>query len=978
VSRSGALYTSNANGNIGHDPATDTTFVNWTPQLPSSAVTASGTDAFGRTQVMGSSTITAPALREIVSVAQAPWNAKGDAKVVADGAITSGTNTVSSATAGWTTAANAGQYVMVVGAGTAGGMLYGYISTVAGNVASLVTTQGGGTPANASTTVASGATVKFGTDDTAAWQAAEDAVSAHGGGTIIGVIGAQYIVGGLVPKSNVAWDLRGVTVHMKFKAGYGGVWGGQVPQAGVSNWGLRGGTFPGTQLETGTQQHAVIWCSSANQNSDIFVAEVQVSNWTAAVLELENCTRAHALYCRFTGVICTVAENNAIAFGARATVGLHMQHCYAIGNYIENCATECITFVTTGSVSTTEVRGEIIGNNCSVTGTGGSAAIQFELSTTAATEYSQFIVANNICVNNCVGIGSYAMFIGGFAGATQLDPWFGRKIIIQGNILDSTTSNGRGLGLAASEVEVIGNVITAQQLAFVITSGTVTVTGTTTNGSPTITSITGTQSVNMTYAQLIGTGIAQGSYLVSGATTATWTMSLNATASGTVTITLGLPWRHVDASHNTIHCTSTAPGNYSLYLSQVIHSTFAHNRVYQDGGATNTQSLVLIQYCGWLDIHHLVSEWSGGHGIWIQGNNDITLAHCRVYNCADDGVTGYYGYYWVAMSGVTNKMESCVAVDDRAVHTMQCGVRTDVTSNSTVAMVNCEFHGYTASASQGTFRFARGNVDDTHAGGDVFLLTASNGSWPLPAGATLVRVTAIGGGGQGAGGGVSGGTATQVGGSGGCSGTFVSQIVPVGSATTANVTIGAGGTGAGAGGGTGGGASGSAGSPGNGGSATTVAIGATTVRAYGGGPGAGGGANSSGLVNSRLWGAQGGGTGAASSQPSAGQGGYASSTIGDGSGDPFGQTGSGGGGGGPTSATLGGLGGGAGSLSAAVGSVGAGGSGTAAGGNGASASANTGGGGGGGGGGAWNGGAPGAGGNGGNGGSGYVIIEVLS
>ena len=49
-------------------------------------------------------------------------------------------------------------------------------------------------------------------------------------------------------------------------------------------------------METDNSNHAIIFTSQFNQNDDIYVSEVQASNWTSALLELENCIRAHALF----------------------------------------------------------------------------------------------------------------------------------------------------------------------------------------------------------------------------------------------------------------------------------------------------------------------------------------------------------------------------------------------------------------------------------------------------------------------------------------------------------------------------------------------------------------------------------------------------------------------------------------------------------------------------------------------------------
>lgn len=237
------------------------------------------------------------------------------------------------------------------------------------------------------------------------------------------------------------------------------------------------------------------------------------------------------------------------------------------------------------------------------------------------------------------------------------------------------------------------------------------------------------------------------------------------------------------------------------------------------------------------------------------------------------------------------------------------------------------------------------------------LFTAS-GTFTAPA-TGVYRYTAWGGAGGGGGGGaaaLTGGTATQVGGSGAGAGAFVESVVSLTQGDTVPVAIGAGGTG-----GTGGvastDASGHAGSNGTSGGNTTVG----GLTAPGGTFGVGGGANSTSTVSGGAYGgAPTGGSASASGMP--GGGASASSSAGNIAGAPVAMSGRGGGGGSPANATNGGI--------AGTGAFITGKTGTANGGTGANAPANSGQGGDGGG-----GGAPGgAGGNGAAGGSGGAVI----
>jgi hypothetical protein len=250
--------------------------------------------------------------------------------------------------------------------------------------------------------------------------------------------------------------------------------------------------------------------------------------------------------------------------------------------------------------------------------------------------------------------------------------------------------------------------------------------------------------------------------------------------------------------------------------------------------------------------------------------------------------------------------------------------------------------------------------------GATTVLTASNATWSVPSGATVLKITAVGGGGGGGGGGAASSGIAQTGGSGGSAGVWVTRIVNIGDVTLLAITIGSGGS-AGSAGASGGGAGGN----GVAGGTTTItnANGTTAISVKGnpGGRGTGSGASSTTNVISAAYG---GSTPPTVAFGLAGSGGQ-SGTVG---GAPNGFSGSGGGGGGTASATLGGSGGSGGSGDTAGAAGTTAGSGTSAGTAGTAGATNTGSGGGGGGGGTAG---SGAGGIGGIGGTGIVIIEVV-
>src|ERR1019366_4319541 len=114
------------------------------------------------------------------------YGAKGDAKAVIDGAITSGLTALTSATAGFAPA-DVGKLVCVAGAGAAGAVL---VTTISAYVSSTAVT----VAASAGTTV-TGAAVTWGTDDTTAINATVTAAAVlTPNGTVLFQAGKNYLL----------------------------------------------------------------------------------------------------------------------------------------------------------------------------------------------------------------------------------------------------------------------------------------------------------------------------------------------------------------------------------------------------------------------------------------------------------------------------------------------------------------------------------------------------------------------------------------------------------------------------------------------------------------------------------------------------------------------------------------------------------------------------------------------------------------
>lgn len=107
----------------------------------------------------------------------ASYGALGNGRQLTDGSIASGLAVVSSPSYTFV-AADVGKLISVAGAGAAGAVLNGTISTVSANGAATVSVTAG-------TTVTGTGVVTFGTDDSAAIQATVTAANAAGGGLIV-------------------------------------------------------------------------------------------------------------------------------------------------------------------------------------------------------------------------------------------------------------------------------------------------------------------------------------------------------------------------------------------------------------------------------------------------------------------------------------------------------------------------------------------------------------------------------------------------------------------------------------------------------------------------------------------------------------------------------------------------------------------------------------------------------------------------
>lgn len=220
----------------------------------------------------------------------------------ASGAIDSGTPTLT-VTGGSFTASDVGKLCYVQGAGAAGAVL---ATTISGFTSSTVVTLAN----NASTTVSS-KDVLYGTDDTAAFQAAIDA----GAGTVV-VPGGNYIVSQLALKTNV-WL-------------WGAGWNAQIYQKGA---------FSGHLIiqNDASVIHAGVYNITLNGTKNVQSAANNIIHFAEATTAGDD---IHTIYNCFI----TSAKNSGIYLGNQVretrVYGCYVYDCDGIGIHFDTGATD--------------------------------------------------------------------------------------------------------------------------------------------------------------------------------------------------------------------------------------------------------------------------------------------------------------------------------------------------------------------------------------------------------------------------------------------------------------------------------------------------------------------------------------------------------------------------------------------------------------------------------------------------------------
>lgn len=599
--------------------------------LPVSIVEAGSTDALGRTQVMGTSTIQAPSLQQMVTVMDSIGGnpgAAGNANRVTDGAIMSGQATLSSASANFTTA-DAGKHVDVVGAGSAGGtnngVLFATISSVSGGVATL--------SVNASQTV-TGATVTYGTEDTTAIAAAHSAVSTAGGGVVHFVPGRNYIMGRVTPASNVTTWAYGATIYFTSGASTLNNCGFSTGSAVVNNWTLLGANMPYDGVTYGSGTRVAVYITTTG-STNIKIRDCTVSNNGDAAFNLSDCSGVWIEDSTVTNC-CSASGRNAIS--VFQTVGTANDVTLS-GNTVTNCPTFSIYLGGLGSTTMTTRDLSVTVTSNKVYGTTG-AAYDMEVNGSGGQHgggVMNVVIANNIAnltSGDCMKIG------GGVVANTA--PNLGWTI--QGNRL--ATASGGGISLSVSDVTVSGNAIAPGPangaISSVLTTQTVTATlDGTSNILTSVSSLAGdTPVVNRTY--VTGTGIPAGTYLLAGSGTSTWTLSQNTTSAATETVTCYVTMSNVNVTGNGCHMPASSTGT-CFGFTVLSDSNVSNNTCYYEPGSSSSTAYGLSIASSFdTSIQGNRFTNSPGPGVSITNCHDCDLTNNRLRNANQNGTPGVY------------------------------------------------------------------------------------------------------------------------------------------------------------------------------------------------------------------------------------------------------------------------------------------------------------------------------------------------
>lgn len=392
-----------------------------------------------------------PTGMSVVTNAAFSGGAKCDAQSVSDGAMTSAGHGLACTTSTPFASGDVGKLIKVKGAGNAGGTL-DLITTIATFVDSGHIT----TTAAAAKTV-SGATIFWGTDDTAAFQAA-----INGGGHVKSPGGVATCITSLTPANNCTLDLTGTFVYQIETLGRSSI----APSTGILNpdptpqiskFTVLGGIFTGTGNETQNQG-----CAELGNIVDLTIRGTMVLGYQAYSFYISDCQRVRL---EDTTTITTGNPIGAvnyinIAYPLNGTPSNVVREIWATGNYVSapNAAVSAICITGQDNASSNSafpIRATITGNNLE---TGGFYTIALESGGPSGTTFyiQRATITGNICYQDSTSSGCYGIRTTDDGILHSADPALHQDIVIAGNVI---LSNSGGIGSQANRCQIYGNII---------------------------------------------------------------------------------------------------------------------------------------------------------------------------------------------------------------------------------------------------------------------------------------------------------------------------------------------------------------------------------------------------------------------------------------------------------------------------------------------------------------------------------------
>lgn len=617
-----------------------------------------------------------PILTGALSITNPAYGAKGDGKILTDGAITATQGALSSATP--FTAADIGKLVVVYGAGqtantgaSIGGALTTTIASIGvGGVANL--------NANAITTVA-GATVYYGTDNTAAIQAAIAAASAlstlsGGGGTVLVPSGGIFMVRQLTPASNVTiFGLGGALVWANASAGEAVISNRTSPSA-FANFSVIGVQFigPGTQGVEGT-------CNAFDLTlgTNVRVISCNIQQFPSSAIAIQDSSAIWIEDNYIQHCCLALAGHNAIQVVPLSGQTADTAFCIIRGNIIGSPTSPippaCINCGGAFGSQTNPLHLTIDDNICfSAT----FSCITIEMGGTDVSDNAHVIKIQNNDVTQSYGGGSGAYGISAVIDSIP-QPTTGTEVqdlIIANNIISSTSG---GIQCQASRASITGNVISNC------------------NGNGVF-----AQGVSSTY-----------------------------------------PISPLLIANNLIH-SPINPVTPLLSIANTNNTSIVGNRVEFDTGSTGTgQPGIYIHNCGFVDVMANVVEYAAGHGIRFDTCNDFTAIGNRIRNPSDSGGNSHGIIISAATStnSALNVIKGNVIQDDRAVALMWSGI---ANASSTCELTNNTIFGWTNSPIySSTPKYSYNNVYPANLSHSTITPSASPFTYTNSGGPAVVTVT---------------------------------------------------------------------------------------------------------------------------------------------------------------------------------------------------------------------------------------------